>query len=108
MHQMGYAHCDLKPGNFLLDLTQSGTLIPILTDFGISHVLDPVQMHVKAFVLSPIQGASLPYAAPEVFRSIRGEFEMKGDGLIRADTYAIAAIIHEMVKRQVPWGKKKK
>ena len=67
LHEAEIAHCDLKPANILLQLSLRNVLIPVISDFGISRVLNPSNMKVAAFEVSKIKGASLMYAAPEVF-----------------------------------------
>lgn len=40
MHYSGFAHLDIKPDNILLEISDIGQLIPIITDFGISKLYD--------------------------------------------------------------------
>ena len=107
MHLFGFAHCDLKPSNFLIDVDKKyGDLVPVLTDFGISRVLNPAEMQVKAFPISPIRGASMAYASPEIFRSKTKRVAVNnGEALKRADVYSMSVLICEMLKRKVPWPK---
>ena len=66
MHGDGIAHCDIKPANVLLDFDSHGGLIAVLTDYGISRVISDEALQVSGFEASDLNGASLPYAAPEV------------------------------------------
>ena len=34
MHRCGFAHCDVKPGNVLLEVNEYGWLSPVVSDFG--------------------------------------------------------------------------
>lgn len=36
LHQSGFAHLDVKPENVLLDVSEDGQLVAIISDFGIS------------------------------------------------------------------------
>ena len=40
MHNNGFAHCDIKPANVLLDMDIQGQLMSIVTDFGITRIID--------------------------------------------------------------------
>ena len=37
MHQAGFSHNDIKPGNVLLDVDVNGQLMPVVCDFGITR-----------------------------------------------------------------------
>ena len=74
MHESGIVHCDMKPGNVFLEPRLIGdrkTVIPILTDFGISQVVSQEALQVEAFVASEIIGATCSYAAPDVWHRFR-------------------------------------
>lgn len=38
MHEAGFAHCDIKPANILIDEDESG-MFAVLSDFGISRIV---------------------------------------------------------------------
>lgn len=103
MHEAGFAHCDLKPGNILIEKVLTGRgLQGVLTDFGITQVVDTKNV-VRGFKKSEIQGASLLYAAPEVIRMILTgvQSENQDPFYIKArDLYSLAVILLEMTGRQ--------
>lgn len=73
MHELKYAHLDIKPDNVLLELdTQTGLLVPAITDFGISRLVDASVKQVAAFELSTVKGLSARYASPQTFVYFRG------------------------------------
>ena len=105
MHVTGFAHCDIKPANCLLDLdTPTNRLVAIIADFGITEVIDETKLKVKAFKVSPVRGASLPYTSPEVLLEfMTGVF--KKTHLAARDTYAIASMMCEMLTRRSLWSR---
>ncbi|HAF62201.1 MAG TPA: hypothetical protein DCK95_07740 [Anaerolineaceae bacterium] len=77
-HQMGVVHCDLKPGNILIN--KHGEIL--VTDFGIARMLDAAT--------STMVGIGTPaYMAPEL---IRGE-----DPTPQTDIYSLGVILYEML-----------
>ncbi|MGV8025600.1 MAG: protein kinase [Anaerolineaceae bacterium] len=76
-HHQGLVHCDIKPGNILID--KHGQVY--LTDFGIARGLDAAT--------STMVGIGTPaYMAPEL---IRGE-----DPTPQTDIYALGIVLYEM------------
>ena len=104
MHESGYAHCDIKPANILLDLTPDGSLLPVLADFGISRVLDPNTLKVHAFEVSAVRGASTAYAAPETLHRFRFKYEERNPQIyIAGDVYALAITLLYILQRGRVW-----
>ena len=127
MHEQDIAHCDIKPANVLLETgNMSGgerVLIPILTDFGIAQIVTSKSLGVGAFQVSELVGASVSYAAPDVFRRFRMRTPLNSrtnsSGLSDAssasarlreptvmkagDVYALGISLLEMLKRKHAW-----
>lgn len=90
-HQNLIIHCDLKPGNVMVN--QQGT--PKLLDFGIARLLvsTPVQGDITAAGLRLL---TLPYASPE---QIRGERVTT-----TTDVYSLGATLFELLTGSAPFG----
>ncbi len=92
VHSRGILHRDIKPSNILLDASTR----PLLLDFNLSEDerLDGVRI-----------GGTLPYMAPEQLRLFLNHDcgEPKPDG--RADLFALAVILYELLTGQHPFGR---
>jgi len=86
VHKAGLIHRDLKPENILVRTLQPLDLI--LTDFGISSVLDATQRLTGT-------ARTLPYASPE---SLSGVIDTK------ADYWALGMIVLELALGQHPFA----
>ncbi len=82
LHQRGVVHCDIKPGNILLE---HGAPRTVLIDFGIARAPE--------FVGQPIAVGTTQYMAPE-----QADPHAACDG--RADLYALGVVIFELLTRQ--------
>jgi serine/threonine protein kinase len=92
-HREGIVHRDLKPGNVFLARDPSGKVIPRLIDFGVSKlVTDEHAFHTEtgAIVGTPA------YMSPE---QARCEHDIDG----RADIWAIAALLYQLVTGKLPF-----
>jgi serine/threonine protein kinase len=94
-HSVGIVHRDLKPTNLFLALRPDGARIIKVLDFGISKSLgsgrarEVALTKTAAFVGSPL------FMSPEQMRSAK-------DVDVRADIWALGAILYVMVTGQVP------
>eukprot|EP00158_Paraphelidium_tribonemae_P003214 Partr_v1_DN25964_c1_g1_i5_m68562 putative protein kinase kinase kinase len=73
MHAAGFIHCDLKSANILIDRDHKNNVFPVLSDFGISQIIDPTAVTVKAFPIIYNNAFSFNYAAPDVFLRIKNK-----------------------------------
>ena len=94
-HEQGIVHRDLKPGN--LRITPDGRLK--ILDFGLAQLIPQssgLGLTETASRLQQELSGTLPYMAPEQLRGLPAD--------VRSDTWAVAAVLHEMAtgKRAFP------
>jgi hypothetical protein len=105
LHNAGIVHRDIKPSNFLLNYID-GKLSPVITDFGVSAIIDETSMGVKAFRTVELKAWSVRYAAPELFQE--GNRRMSAVPRLKAaDIYSLGIMIAEMMTRQLPYKQSK-
>jgi serine/threonine-protein kinase len=80
-------HCDLKPGNILLDKTG----VPRVGDFGLATLLDR-----DGRVTEELRGGTPHYMAPEVYD------DRFGDVGCRSDIYTLGVIFYELLAGRRP------
>jgi serine/threonine-protein kinase len=88
LHERGFVHYDLKPGNVMLCPDGSIRLI----DFGLAHDVSTRRFSLAA--QAPAIG-SAEYVAPEQIRRRRGRTS--------ADVYSVGAILYTMLTGQAPF-----
>ncbi|QDV32359.1 WD40 repeat domain-containing serine/threonine protein kinase [Tautonia plasticadhaerens] len=94
IHTRGLLHCDLKPGNVLIDPPRSpgGDPVPRLTDFGLARLLEAAP---GASITARPMGTP-PYMAPEL---IEARPDAAGPP---ADVYALGAVLFELLAGRPP------
>ncbi len=85
-HRHGVVHCDLKPGNVLLNTDEQ----PILTDFGISKFVSGERITVTGDILGTPH-----YMAPE--QAAGGEIGS------HTDVYALGVMLYELTTGELPF-----
>ena len=103
LHDAGYIHRDLKPGNILR--RHNGE--PVLIDLGLikkrgTGVTDPIVRHGRGVSLidgKPVGVGTLDYAAPEQL--------LRGEATIQSDIFSLGKILERLYERRVPKNVKK-
>eukprot|EP00158_Paraphelidium_tribonemae_P006446 Partr_v1_DN27820_c3_g1_i2_m22771 putative protein kinase kinase kinase len=100
MHCAGFVHCDLKPDNILIDFDEKlNRQFGVITDMGISQVVDSKILLVKEFPLVDNIGLSMLYASPEVITNFRKGVNSR---TYSADTYAYGMIYNYLFTGGTP------
>jgi tRNA A-37 threonylcarbamoyl transferase component Bud32 len=86
-HQRGVVHCDLKPGNLMLD--RDGRVH--VTDFGFARFLTE-----NALVDARMEGTA-PFMAPEQASEFWGPIDQ------RTDVYGLGAVLYALLTGRAPW-----
>lgn len=85
-HARGVVHCDLKPGNVIVDADGRARIL----DFGLAFATSGA----GGATFQPMRG-SLPYMSPE---------QIAGEPLTAAtDVYSLGVVLHEMLTAQLPF-----
>lgn len=104
MHNLGFAHCDLKPENVLIDFNNyRNRESAVLTDLGISRVINDQSLGVNSFEAQSFLGLSFCHAAPELIRQFRarGADTRSSEVVLSADIYAFSIMIRECITKDV-------
>jgi serine/threonine protein kinase len=101
MHSHYLAHCDLKPQNILVQVS-NGTPTCFITDFGITQVLSESIIAAKSFNIINLRGLSVHYASPEAFKSFRTKNYSKVNFKM-FDVYSFGCVAYEVQTTKTPW-----
>jgi serine/threonine protein kinase len=104
MHSMAIAYCDLKPHNVLIS-EENGKLTAVLTDFGISLIMDVKLSSGQAPIIDHLNGITVRYAAPEAIRRLLNRPYIRVTPVMAraGDVYSFAAVIYAMLCMKMPW-----
>ena len=102
LHNIGVIHLDLKPQNVLIKI-KNDTMIPVITDFGISRIIDNTM--IKGMKRSKAVGLTPRYSSPELFNMLKSmDTEQPANhGMKKMDIYSFAITIYEIIERRVSW-----
>jgi serine/threonine protein kinase len=103
MHSKGYIHNDIKPANILLDGDDDEPLFPVITDFGITHILDTAVVAL-GFRKTNIRAGTPEYCAPEVLRSFKTKELISN---VKSDVYSFGIVLIELFTRKRAWKQHK-
>ncbi|TQW10191.1 protein kinase [Cordyceps javanica] len=94
MHENGFTHRDLKPGNIMVVTKGPGWFVKI-ADFGITK-----RRHQDATSLHTLQRGSLGFAAPEVLGLNSGQ----GSYTSAVDMWSLGAVVYIMLTTLTPFA----
>eukprot|EP00158_Paraphelidium_tribonemae_P008242 Partr_v1_DN28524_c1_g1_i2_m73000 putative Inherit from NOG: VSP with INR len=104
IHVAGLAHCDIKPGNVLIETNlNTGRYQCVITDFGITQIVEISMSVVSEFQVSSINAASVAYASPEVLKHMRNVMRPAKFSLKAADIFSFSVLGMEILMRSRAW-----
>jgi hypothetical protein len=101
LHKKGVAHNDMKPENILMDQEpETGRLMCVLTDFGVSAVVTDGLLTVNALKITELRAFSLKYAAPERLICYTQNLPIKSTAaVLSGDIFAAGIIMFELLNK---------
>ncbi|KAL4238760.1 hypothetical protein ACF0H5_003468 [Mactra antiquata] len=101
LHDGRIAHCDLKPGNILMDYVENHVCNVKITDFGLSMIRSHSTISLSHDGTDKVvQYIGTPrYAAPEI---LRGEILSQRD-MLHADVWALGLVFFEVIFADEPY-----
>lgn len=99
LHAKHIVHQDIKPANILMDVTEEGTSVYKLSDFGISNK-SKTQLSKSVRLAQAELSLTVGYAPPEKFSSIKSERVADP----RGDIFSFGLSIYEVITGELPLG----
>ena len=95
-HGEGLIHRDLKPDNIIVEISQDGTEIPRIVDFGIAILREPDGEFGERLTASGMMLGTPLYMSPEQAQCDPIDF--------RADLFSLGVILYEMMAGKPPFS----
>ena len=102
IHLNGFAHCDIKTLNILLDIDSNGNRFCAITDFGLVQILSQAKV-LNQFKIANMNGATVTYASPEALRMIQQSSLRADVDFGKFDIYSFGVVIYRMLTMRQPW-----
>lgn len=91
-HKVGLVHRDLKPGNIMVERTDSGAIHPFVVDFGLVRELGAESLTIEGAAIGTPSFMAPEQAGGEAHRIDR-----------RTDVYALGATLYAILRGQPPF-----
>jgi serine/threonine protein kinase len=93
----------MKPANILIDKDVDGSIIGVLSDFGITRIVNDNALLVGAFKTRNEHAVSYMYAPPEVVLGNDNNLSITDQEWNARDIYCLSMIIYTMLTLKDPW-----
>ena len=104
LHDVTYAHCNLKPSNILVDCDLNDRLFCVVSDFKYARPRMGIpQSRYRPLLISR---ASCAFAAPEILAIDAARPNSRVINYQKADLYALAMIIYNLTRLKRPWSER--
>lgn len=102
MHARGIVHQDIKAPNVLLEEHPTKYVQAVITDFGISNVVEDKVLLVKAFEVKNMRGLTVKYAPPEAIIRFRSNDRCRLIPQVAkaGDVYSFSIVIHALLAKK--------